>query len=318
MEWGGDSHVGRYNDGPHLLHELRQESDHAEQDGLAYSDEGFARASCDSDWSESYMLDLMAWHLRVQQAQPRLAGTAQWAFKDFGTPLRPENPIPYVNQKGLVDRANRPKSLYHLFQAAQTATPVCRLEAHDWPLRAGEPTAKQRVRVITNCATVELFVNGRSQGVVTEGWLRSWHVTLRAGVNELHAMGRSAEGRLVEDHATQTLVQPGDGTPARWLLTTEPTTWRGQPVRRLMVQLAAADGTPLVGPEQRVTFRVTGGAGRFLCDLGTIDGSATIETANGRAAILLAAPDEADVVVSVDCAALEPTEWIINQVEESA
>ncbi len=199
MEWGGDSHVGRYNDGPHLPHELRQESDHAEQDGLAYSDEGFARASRDSDWSESYILDLMAWHLRVQQAQPRLAGTAQWAFKDFGTPLRPENPIPYVNQKGLVDRANRPKSLYYLFQAAQTTTPVCHLEAHDWPLRAGEPTAKQRVRVITNCATVELFVNGRARassrkaGCVAGTWrckralmsCMSWAAAQRAGLSRI-------------------------------------------------------------------------------------------------------------------------------------
>ena len=82
-----------------------------------------------------------------------------------------------MNQKGLVDRENRPKSVYYLLQAAQTETPVCRMEAHDWPLRAGESTAKQRVRVITNCATVELFVNGRAKGeiCVTKGWLRSWH-----------------------------------------------------------------------------------------------------------------------------------------------
>ena len=83
-----------HNDGPHLPHELPQESDHAEEDGLAYSDEGFARASRDGDWSESYILDLMAWHFRVQQTQPNLAGTAQWAFKDFGTPLRPKTRFP--------------------------------------------------------------------------------------------------------------------------------------------------------------------------------------------------------------------------------
>ncbi len=89
-------------------------------------------------------------------------------------------------------------------------------------------------------------------------------------------------------------------------------------MQRLIVQQAAADGTPLVGPEQRVTFQVIAGAARLLCDLGTPDGSATITTANGRAAILLAAPDGVDAVVSVSCAAFEPTEWLINRVEESA
>ncbi len=30
---------------------------------------------------------------------PWLTGTAQWIFKDFSTPVRPGNPIPYVNRK---------------------------------------------------------------------------------------------------------------------------------------------------------------------------------------------------------------------------
>jgi len=37
---------------------------------------------------------------KEQDSMPRLTGTAQWCFKDFSTPLRPDNPIPYVNQKG--------------------------------------------------------------------------------------------------------------------------------------------------------------------------------------------------------------------------
>ena len=37
--------------------------------------EGEARGSLDSDWSESYMLDLMEWHLQVQNRLPDLAGT---------------------------------------------------------------------------------------------------------------------------------------------------------------------------------------------------------------------------------------------------
>ena len=163
-EWGGDSHVGRHNSGPHLRRQIDSHTTHEENPGVALSSEGEARGSLDGDWSESYILDLMEWHLQVQNRLPNLAGTAQWVFKDFGTPLRPENPIPYVNQKGLVARDGTPKDVYFLFQAYQTNTPVCHIESPTWPIRAGEPGALKRVRVYSNCERVELFVNGRSQG----------------------------------------------------------------------------------------------------------------------------------------------------------
>ncbi|MCB0036570.1 MAG: hypothetical protein KDE51_21205, partial [Anaerolineales bacterium] len=134
-EWGGDCHVGRHNSGPHLQRPIAHHLTHEENPGVAHATDGEARASLDSDWSESYMLDLMEWHLQVQNRLPNLAGTAQWAFKDFGTPLRPENPLPYINQKGLFDRAGQPKDVYYLFQAYQTETPVCYIESPSWPIR---------------------------------------------------------------------------------------------------------------------------------------------------------------------------------------
>ncbi|GAB5491933.1 MAG: glycoside hydrolase family 2 TIM barrel-domain containing protein [Phototrophicaceae bacterium] len=118
-EWGGDSHVGRYRQAPHISEEPISTVDNAEEVGTATSDEGFTRYSKDGDWSETYILNLMNHHLMVQNKLDNLAGTLQWAFKDFGTPLRPENPVPYVNQKGLLDRAGRPKDNYHLFKAWQ-------------------------------------------------------------------------------------------------------------------------------------------------------------------------------------------------------
>ena len=49
-----------------------------------------------------------------------LTGTAHWPFKDFSTPLRPENPVPYVNQKGVVERDLTPKEAYYVFQSYWT------------------------------------------------------------------------------------------------------------------------------------------------------------------------------------------------------
>ena len=60
--------------------------------------------SKDGDWSETYLCNLVDWHLKEQETMPWLSGTAYWPFKDFSTPVRPDNPIPYMNQKGVVER----------------------------------------------------------------------------------------------------------------------------------------------------------------------------------------------------------------------
>ncbi len=177
MEWGGDSHVGRHNAGPHLRRAIAHHATHEELPGAALSREGEARASLDGDWSESYALDVMEWHLQVQNRLPNLAGTAQWAFKDFGTPLRPENPIPYVNQKGLADRTGQPKDVYFLFQAYQTDTPVCYIESPTWLARTGEPGA------LNGCGFIPI-VSGRHCGLTAVPWAQNSSIPLflrRAG-----------------------------------------------------------------------------------------------------------------------------------------
>ncbi len=115
-EWGGDSHVGRFRDPPHINEEPLSTIDNAEEVGTATSEDGFTRYSKDGDWSESYILKLMDHHLMVQNKLSNFAGGLQWAFKDFGTPLRPENPIPYLNQKGLLTRNGTPKANYDVFR----------------------------------------------------------------------------------------------------------------------------------------------------------------------------------------------------------
>ena len=60
-----------------------------------------AAVSHDGDWSETYACNLFDWYLKVQETLPWLTGSAQWVFKDFTTPLRVENPVPRINQKGV-------------------------------------------------------------------------------------------------------------------------------------------------------------------------------------------------------------------------
>ena len=292
MEWGGDSHVGRHNSGPHLRRQIANQTSHEENPGVALSNEGEPRGSLDSDWSESYMLDLMEWHLQVQNRLPNLAGTAQWVFKDFGTPLRPENPIPYVNQKGLVDRSGQPKDVYFLFQAYQTAKPVCHIESPTWPIRAGKSDALHRVRVYSNCEQVELFVNGRSyttkvldptifpaRGLV-------WFVPLQLGENEIRAVAVTAEGQVVEHAITQTLVPNGEMEAVRMQGWCEQVIFEGETAVLATIQLISQDGVPVLTDERILDFELQGD-GKLLINQGTPSGSRVVETANGRATIYI-------------------------------
>lgn len=102
---GGDSHAGRHM-------EVNKETG-----GKGIDNFDIEAADRNGDWSESYIIRLFDWHLKEQETMPRLTGSLFWTFKDFSTPLRPDNPIPYVNQKGVVQRDGTPKESYYVFQS---------------------------------------------------------------------------------------------------------------------------------------------------------------------------------------------------------
>ena len=81
---------------------------------------------------------------------PQLTGAAFWTFKDFATPLRPHNPIPYVNQKGVVERDGTPKESYYVFQSYWAKKPMLHIYGHSWPIRWGEADEKKQVLVYSN------------------------------------------------------------------------------------------------------------------------------------------------------------------------
>ncbi|HWY32020.1 MAG TPA: glycoside hydrolase family 2 TIM barrel-domain containing protein, partial [Candidatus Acidoferrum sp.] len=165
-EWGGDSHARRYSEDPErFLHGIATGKGTAETANAYKRTGGSARASKDGDWSESYICNLFDWYLREQEQMTNLTGTAQWIFKDFATPLRPENPVPYVNQKGLVERDGTLKEGYYVFQSYWADQPMIHIFGHSWPVRWGKPDEEKMVKVFSNCREVELFVNGVSDGV---------------------------------------------------------------------------------------------------------------------------------------------------------
>lgn len=264
-EWGGDSHVGRHADG-----------DFQE---ISVGDKN-------SDWSESYIVKLFDWHLKEQEKMPWLTGACFWTFKDFSTPLRPTNPIPYVNQKGVVQRDNTPKESFYVFQSYWTEKPMVHIYGHSWPVRPEQKDGQYEILVYSNCDEVELVVNGQSQGVRrrnTDDYPAAgfhWNVPLRSGDNSIKAIAHKGKVMLTDEMHQQ--VQTGTwGTPSKIQLS-RITLPDGAPA--LQALLVDAQGKICLDSRDVVEFGSTR-PDALLQNQGTATGSRVIQMANGRAVI---------------------------------
>lgn len=288
-EWGGDSHAGRHAEEPENFLGLIAVGKGTAETGKAYkSTGGNGRASKDGNWSESYIINLFDWHLHEQVTMPNLTGSAMWIFKDFATPLRPENPVPRVNQKGVVERNGKLKESYYVFQSYWAEQPMLHIYGHTWPVRWGKPGEDREVKVFSNCKEVELFVNGVSAGVKqreTTNFPASglrWWVKFKEGTNTLRAVGHTT-GRDLTDEIAFEYQTAEWGRPAKLALKQVADT-NGL----VTVEARAFDkaGVPCLDAANVVRFDLTGD-GRLLDNLGTVGGSRVVQLANGRAHIAL-------------------------------
>ncbi len=286
-EWGGDSHAGRFSEHPERILEQVAEGQGTAEVGKAYkSSGGKVRMSKDGDWSESYMVNLFDWHLHEQERMPDLTGAAAWIFKDFSTPLRPENPVPRVNQKGVVTRDGTPKESYYVFQSYWAEKPMVHVLGHGWRDRWGEPGEAREIRVYSNCPQVELFVNGTSAGTKRRdiadypaAGLR-WSVPLATGRNVVRAVARTPAGDLADEITF-------DYHTAKWGKAVKLTlgeTSRDDGGVWLEARAFDKDGGPCLDAANAVRFDLAG-EGELVDNLGTPDGARVVQLANGRARI---------------------------------
>ncbi len=286
-EWGGDSHARRYSEDPEKFLQEVATGEGTAETGKAYKPAGGkARASRDGDWSESYIVNLFDWHLKEQEQMTNLTGSAQWIFKDFATPLRPENPIPRVNEKGLVERDGTPKEGYYVFQSYWADKPMVHIYGHTWPVRWGKPGEEKLVKVYSNCREAELFVNGVSAGVKQRNstdfpaaGLR-WDVKLSEGPNTLRAVGRR-DGLEVSDEIRVDYQTDVWGKPAKFVLTEIA---RSNDVATIEARVFDKEGVACLDATNQVRFGLAGD-GRLLDNLGVSTGSRVVQLYNGRARI---------------------------------
>ncbi len=286
-EYGGDSHAGRHSEDPEKFLEDVATGKGTAEVGKAYKGTGGpARPSKDGDWSESYMVNLFDWHLKEQETMPNLTGSAQWIFKDFSTPLRPENPVPYVNQKGVIERDGTPKESYYVFQSYWAEKPMIHIYGHSWQTRWGKAEEKKIVKIYSNCSAVELFVNGVSAGVKRRDVSQypaaglNWAVPFKEGVNELRAIGRHG-GESLTDQISLSYQTAVWGKPAK-VLFKEISQSAG--VVTIEARVVDAAGVPCLDAANLVRFGLIGD-GRLLDNLGTASGSRMVQMTNGHAEI---------------------------------
>lgn len=302
VEWGGDSHAGRHSENPdNALAKIGSGQGADERAGDASLIGGAARVSKDGDWSESYLCNLVDWHLKEQETMPWLSGTAYWPFKDFSTPVRPDNPVPYMNQKGVTERDLTPKESYYVFQSYWAARPMAHIYGHSWPVRWGEAGELKMVKVYSNCAEAELFVNGKSAGVKRRNSQDfpaaglHWQVPFQAGPNELRVVARQGQQTVTDQISFQYQTQKW-GKPAKLTLTKTADT---NGLTTVEAKLYDAQGVQCLDAANWLSFSLAG-AGQLLDDLGTSSGSRKVQAYNGRAIIRLRAARPGQTAVAVE------------------
>jgi beta-galactosidase len=283
-EYGGESHFGRHTENP-TSGDATKTYDGWENNSKSQIVNNIPQMS---DWSETYIVNLFDWYLHITEQSKWLTGNAQWAFKDFPSPLRQKNPIPYVNQKGLVDRAGVPKDAYYVFKSYWTESPkFCYIESHTWDERSGSPLLKRTVRVYSNCSEAELFLNGVSLGRNIRNiknypacGLR-WDVLFKEGDNALKVIGYEKQKRIAVDSMHVTYFYTKNARPVQIQM-------RGVTLTNgnILITAIAVDrnGRRCLDYNKRIYFSFKG-VGELLANYGTPTRSSIIEMANGKAQI---------------------------------
>ena len=167
-------------------------------------------------------------------------------------------PTPYHTRScyfGMMDTAVYPKDFWYLFKSLWTEKPMVHIGVHwDW-----NPGQLIDVPVMTNGASAELFLNGKSLGcqdVERLNWEKCrpvWQVPFAAG--ELRAVAYDANGAII---AEETRCTPGSS--AHIVLTAEDASLQadGCDMTFVTIEMVDENGLPVETAIDRVHVSVTG------------------------------------------------------------
>ena len=131
------------------------------------------------------------------KARPFLWSKFIWNMFDFASDGRNEGDTPGRNDKGLVtyDRQVR-KDAFYWYKANWTTNPMIYITGHTFTNRL---TNVITAKVYANCDSVELFLNGASQGATTStNCIFTWPLRLQAGTNTVQAIGAKGSTNVTD------------------------------------------------------------------------------------------------------------------------
>ena len=156
---------------------------------------------------------------------------------------------------GIVDTCGFPKDIYFMYQSMWDSRPMIHILPH-WTHESGNID----VWLYSNCASVELFLNGTSLGKKTlshRGTKNQYAYTVAYAVGTIVANGYDSSGKLVAQD-----VQYTAGTPAKLSLSADKTSVGigTDDLVYITCDVVDKNGTRCPTADNSVTFTVTGGS----------------------------------------------------------
>jgi beta-galactosidase len=191
--------------------------------------------------------------------RPWLSGAFAWTGFDYRGEPSPCNWPSISSHFGILDTCGFRKDSSYYYQSWWTTQPVLHLAPHwNWPGKEGQEIL---VQALSNCASVELFLNGVSQGkqAMKRPSKLFWH-----GVNftpgTLSAKGYDEAGKVIAETKVETT-----GDAERIVLTPDRATINADGEDVAIFTVAAVDSQGRVVPlaQQKVSFTLAG-AGRII------------------------------------------------------
>lgn len=210
------------------------------------------------NWVSAYDLNHTAWSQLAEEwwkfyaAREWLSGGFAWTGFDYRGEPTPYGWPSINSQFGIVDMCGFPKDNFYYYKAWWGSEPVLHLLPHwNWEQRNGEPIS---VWVHSNLDSVELFLNGKSQGSQKVQPLThlEWKVKYEPGV--LEARG-TKNGKVVLTEKRETTGDPVSIrlTPDRTEINAD-----GQDVSVLTVELLDKEGRAIPTADVLLHFKVSG------------------------------------------------------------
>ena len=220
---------------------------------MPYTDPSFMCSAYDNmhaSWSSTHE---QTWD--VVKHTPYVGGQFIWTGFDYIGEPTPYGFPARSSYFGIIDLAGFPKDIYYMYQSEWTNKPVLHLFPH-WNWLPGQEI--DMWCYYNNADEVELYVNGKSQGVRRKAdshvYHVSWRVKYESGEVKVVARKAAVKNGYPEIVATQTIKTAGQ--PDHLRLTTD---YKGKTTTFVNVEVVDKDGNLCPWAENQVFFETTGG-----------------------------------------------------------